>query len=132
MKKLIIATLVLLTTGAFAQQFVIKLDKERGTKPRQMSRFELEERMRYLEQAVWELQSKVFQLENKPVEIITPIRPPRSNEKAWYCEIELFSERFDAWGPTELEARTQVVNQCAKQYFRSSCSKDKVRCEANR
>lgn len=131
MKKIIVFTLFVLSPLVFAQQFVIRLDKDWKNGNRRQSREQiLEERLRVLEKAVWELQMKVFELQNdKPIQIIEPVKP---NEKAYYCEIELFTERFEVWGPTELEARTKVLGDCSKQYFRNSCSREKVKCEANR
>jgi len=131
MKKFIILSLMIITPLVLAQEFVIRLDKDWKQSNRRQSREQiLEERLKYLEKAVWELQMKVFELQNeKPIQIVEPVRP---NQKAYYCEIELFNQRFEAWGPTELEARTKAIADCSKNHFRNSCSRERVKCEANR
>lgn len=81
-----------------------------------------EERVRRLELAVEELQRKVFQLEGAA-------QAPKVNPKAYLCETTAFSKTYQAFGPTRLEAETEVKQQCIGEHGEMFCRK--IECRAN-
>lgn len=52
-----------------------------------------------------------------------------NNAKAWYCKTEAFMKKFDAYGPTQLEARQSAVAICRARYHEMHC--DNVECQPN-
>ncbi len=52
--------------------------------------------------------------------------------KTYYCELEAFTSRFESFGPTMLEARKNVIDQCTRKYNRMHCDgDDDIHCRKN-
>ena len=54
----------------------------------------------------------------------------RKNKKKYYCEVKAFMQKFEAFGPTQLETKTQVQKECAAQFSEMHCRK--VVCQENK
>ncbi len=55
---------------------------------------------------------------------------PTANPKAWYCTSEAFMQNFQAFGPTEIEARQATQQACQQKYHAMHCKE--VHCQPNR
>jgi len=52
--------------------------------------------------------------------------------KAYYCELEAFTQKFESFGPTMLEAKKAVRDQCSQRYHRMHCDGDRdLHCRKN-
>jgi hypothetical protein len=49
------------------------------------------------------------------------------NPRAWYCKIKAFTEEFEAFAPTQLEAVHQVTAQCRVKYDPMFCKESSCR-----
>ncbi|GEM_PF-620872 len=49
--------------------------------------------------------------------------------KNYFCTISIFTKEYEAFGPTELEARRNVMNECKKHNHAMHC--DEVECQRN-
>lgn len=49
--------------------------------------------------------------------------------RAWYCTAEAFMKKFEAFGPTQIEARRAAIAQCTRQYNQMHCND--VQCQPN-
>ena len=58
-----------------------------------------------------------------------PPSVPQSNQKAWYCEVEAFQDKFSAFGATQLEAKQATQNQCTAKHNAMFCRK--IDCQPN-
>lgn len=55
--------------------------------------------------------------------------PPVGNPKAWYCNIRAFMDEFEAFGPTQIEARQLTIQQCVGKHHEMHCRD--VKCQLN-
>jgi hypothetical protein len=49
------------------------------------------------------------------------------NPRAWYCKTKAFTEEFEAFAPTQLEAVHQVTAQCRAKYDPMFCKESSCR-----
>src|SRR5687767_2636984 len=70
------------------------------------SNSELRRRMWDLERAVMQLQTRVFQLEVKPVNVVAPIRP-------WTCTLQSFGTTHVASESSRMAALAMVLKKCS-------------------
>lgn len=54
---------------------------------------------------------------------------PSQNQKAWYCSVKPFMKMYDAFGPTQLEAKQATMTACGKSHAAMHC--DDVTCTKN-
>jgi hypothetical protein len=52
-----------------------------------------------------------------------------ANPRAWYCNVNAFMDEFEAFGPTQLEARQLAIQQCVGKHHAMHC-KD-AKCQLN-
>ncbi len=122
MKKFILGLFFsFMSLPAFSQTYII----EPGSSP---SKRDLEMRVFRLEQAVAELQNKVYQLERT---IPAHDNGPVPSHKKWFCEITSFMDRFSSYGVTELEARQAVLAKCSDK-FGNEFNCKKISCQLNK
>ena len=57
--------------------------------------------------------------------------PGKKNNKAYFCELSAFTDNFEAFGPTQLEATMNVVKLCRAKHNEMHCDKDEVECRVN-
>jgi len=82
-----------------------------------------EDRVRRLEMAVEELQRKVFQLQSEA------ITTPKVNPRAHFCEVSACGKSFQSFGPTRLEAESEVKAKCDEAHGDMFCKK--ITCREN-
>ena len=97
---------------AFGVEHLIKPDAKQ----------DVETRVKNLELAVQELQTKVFNLSAVSA-------AKSSGEKKWYCEIQTYTKTFKAYGAGEIETRDNVKEACIKETSERQCSN--VKCKLN-
>ena len=53
--------------------------------------------------------------------------------KNFYCSIEVFMKKYEAFGPTLLQAKKAVIDECIKHHSRIHCSEedDDLSCKRN-
>jgi hypothetical protein len=56
--------------------------------------------------------------------------PATKAGRAWYCSVHVFGNDFDAFGPTQLEARQMTIQNCMQQYHPMHCRE--VKCQPNK
>jgi hypothetical protein len=47
--------------------------------------------------------------------------PAYQNQKAWFCDVEAFGEHFEAFGPTQLEAKQRSQLACTRKNNKMHC-----------
>jgi hypothetical protein len=65
---------------------------------------------------------------NTPAQNPAPGAQSAVNPKAWYCQAEAFTKKYDAFGPTQLEAKKTVMDQCIRDHHEMHC---KASCKPN-
>jgi hypothetical protein len=59
--------------------------------------------------------------------------PPHANPRAFYCSIEVFTHKYEAYGPTMTETRSNLAQTCeAKENSDFFCKEDKMKCKRNK
>lgn len=108
-------------TFSFAGQR-LELSEDKGANPA-----DLKKRIRQLQEAVIDLQSRVDSLEAK---LGGSTSSSASNSAGVTCYIETpFDGVFDATSPTETKARIEAVKACmGKVKSRIHCASEKVKC----
>lgn len=52
---------------------------------------------------------------------------PPSQPNGWFCEVRPFTDHFEAFGATQLEAREKVRQRCLRRYNDMFCNKTECR-----
>lgn len=104
MKYLFLITALLITASAFSSD-IIKI--EIGKKGGSYSKKELERRIYRLEQAVWQLQQRVFNLETTSTTTTTP-----NPGIEWLCKISAMGEFYTGIGGSKAVATHRAVENC--------------------
>jgi hypothetical protein len=58
--------------------------------------------------------------------------PGRKNDKAYFCSIQPFTQKYEAFGATKLEATKNVQALCKKTNSEMHCEADEVECVKNK
>ena len=116
MKIFSLLSLVLVSNLARAED-VIRI--EIGKNYDGYSNADLKRRVWLLEQAVFQLQQRVFSLE---------VSKPAKDKKQWTCQISSFGKSYHESEATKALARAKVIQACAKASSAMHCSDDDVEC----
>lgn len=61
------------------------------------------------------------QAEKPKTQINVNIGGSPGNSKKFYCEVRAFTQKFSAWGATELEAKVEAQKRCMERYHEMHC-----------
>ena len=110
---ILLISLILLNSTAHADR-VIRI--EVGKDYKNYSNSDLRRRVWQLEQAVEQLQRRVFELELKEDTVtVRPIDKEEENKDKWFCKITAMGKDYAATGPTKPKAKMNAIEACKKE-----------------
>ena len=105
-----ILTVALLSSIAFADHKVFRIEHGRDYRGRDYSERELRRRVWELERAVAQLQERIYDLEVAPPAappVVEPVVTP------WTCTVTAFGKVYSATSNTQSQARATALTQCS-------------------